>query len=652
MNTTADWLEGNRRQLLTELARVRAALERHVGEAGGGGAAPRDAASSGPFDHAAAEVDASFALELLAQRFGLSPFERDVLLLAAGPELDARFHGLLAATSEGAAHPTFSLALAALTGAHWSACTPAGPLRRWRLVELGAGDTLMTSPLHIDERVLHYLVGTPHPDERLRGALEPLAPGEPVPAARSTLAAELAERWWRPADGGRGDVLVLHGGERGLRRLLATAVAAIIGIQLLRTRAESIPSAPDERVDWFRLLERECVLSDAAALIEEGEGAADGAAERALTHAIETLGVPLIVSGEHPPVVPGRGMIVAEVAPLSYPELREAWTAALGEDGALLNGTLERVAGQFRMGLDAIAAVGAAVRRGPPQAEGQLWGLCRAFARPRLDGLARRIGAAATWADLVLPAQQLDVLRAIALHVRHRVTVHQHWGFADSSGRGQGITALFSGPSGTGKTMAAEVLANELQLDLYRIDLSQVVSKYIGETEKNLRRVFDAAEGGAAILLFDEADALFGKRSDVKDSHDRYANIEVGYLLQRMEAYQGLAILTTNHAAAIDSAFLRRLRFGVTFPFPDTGARAEIWRRAFPAAAPTDGIDPARLARLSVAGGNIRSIALHAAFFAAAAGEPVRMPHLLRAARLEYAKLERPLTDSEIGGWT
>jgi SpoVK/Ycf46/Vps4 family AAA+-type ATPase len=229
--------------------------------------------------------------------------------------------------------------------------------------------------------------------------------------------------------------------------------------------------------------------------------------------------------------------------------------------------------------------------------------------------------------------------------------VYDEWGFADRGSRGLGISVLFTGSSGTGKTMAAEVLANDLQLDLYRIDLSQVVSKYIGETEKNLKRVFDAAEEGGAVLLFDEADALFGKRSEVKDSHDRYANIEVSYLLQRMEAYRGLAILTTNMKQALDTAFLRRIRFVVQFPFPDSGQRAAIWQRSYPAQTPVRDLDYAKLAQLSVPGGNIRNIALHAAFLAAEAGEPVRMTHLLGAARVEYAKMERPLSETEIGGW-
>jgi SpoVK/Ycf46/Vps4 family AAA+-type ATPase len=199
--------------------------------------------------------------------------------------------------------------------------------------------------------------------------------------------------------------------------------------------------------------------------------------------------------------------------------------------------------------------------------------------------------------------------------------------------------------------MSAEVLAKELRLDLYRIDLSSVVSKYIGETEKNLRRVFDAAEGGAAVLLFDEADALFGKRSEVKDSHDRYANMEVSYLLQRMEAYQGLAILTTNLKNALDTAFMRRIRFVVQYPFPDSTQRAEIWSRVFPKNTPTEGLNVRRLAQLNVAGGNIRNIALNAAFRAADAGEPVSMKHILHSVRSEYTKMERTLTDAEIKGW-
>jgi ATPases of the AAA+ class len=285
------------------------------------------------------------------------------------------------------------------------------------------------------------------------------------------------------------------------------------------------------------------------------------------------------------------------------------------------------------------------------QLNNTLWEACRAQARPRMEDLAQRIEPSASWEDLVLPEMQSQTLKAVIAHVRQRVKVYEGWGFAKKGGRGLGISALFAGPSGTGKTTAAEVMAQELNLDLYRIDLSSVVSKYIGETEKNLRRVFDAAETGGAILLFDEADALFGKRSDVKDSHDRHANIEVSYLLQRMEAYRGLAILTTNLKGALDSAFLRRIRFVVQFPFPDATQRAEIWRRIFPKEMPLEGVDVNKLAKLSVSGGNIRNIAMNAAFLAADSNEAVTMKHLLNAARSESMKMEKPLTDTEVKGW-
>jgi SpoVK/Ycf46/Vps4 family AAA+-type ATPase len=268
-----------------------------------------------------------------------------------------------------------------------------------------------------------------------------------------------------------------------------------------------------------------------------------------------------------------------------------------------------------------------------------------------MGGLAQRIEAVAGWSDLVLPEPQQAVLRVIAAQVRQRHRVYEEWGFAARSLRGLGISALFVGESGTGKTMAAEVLARDLRLDLYRIDLASVVSKYIGETERNLRQLFDAAEGSGAILLFDEADALFGRRSEVRDSHDRYANVEVSYLLQRMEAYRGLAILTTNMKQALDPAFLRRIRFVVRFPFPDAALRSAIWRGIFPSQTPTTRLDFGQLAQLSVSGGHIHNIAMAGAFLAADDEEPVGMRHLAAAARAEYEKLERSLGEAETRGW-
>jgi SpoVK/Ycf46/Vps4 family AAA+-type ATPase len=268
-----------------------------------------------------------------------------------------------------------------------------------------------------------------------------------------------------------------------------------------------------------------------------------------------------------------------------------------------------------------------------------------------LEALAERVMSISGWDDLVLPEPQIAILRHIAGQVRCHARVVEEWGFGSRSSRGLGTSALFAGGSGTGKTLAAEVLAAELKLALYRIDLSAVVSKYIGETEKNLRQIFEVAADSGAVLLFDEADALFGKRSDVKDSHDRYANIEVSYLLQRMEAYPGLAILTTNLKSALDSAFQRRLRFIVDFPFPNAAQREAIWRLAIPASAPTEALDYAKLARLNVSGGAVRNIALNAAFLAAEADEPIGMRYLLAAAHAESTKLERPLGATETKGW-
>jgi SpoVK/Ycf46/Vps4 family AAA+-type ATPase len=268
-----------------------------------------------------------------------------------------------------------------------------------------------------------------------------------------------------------------------------------------------------------------------------------------------------------------------------------------------------------------------------------------------LRELAQRIEPAATWDQLVLPPAELATLRSILAQVHTRPTVYQDWGFGERMSRGLGVSALFAGPAGTGKTMAAEIMADELRLDLYRIDLSGVVSKYIGETEKNLRRVFDAADQGGVILFFDEADALFGKRTEVKDSHDRHSNVEINYLLQRMEDYRGLSILATNRKADLDAAFLRRIRFLVSFPFPRAESRRRIWAEIFPPRVPLDDLDYAALSRLEIAGGNIRNVALNAAFAAAAEGTAVSMPHLMAAAALEYHKVDKTPSAGEFGDY-
>ena len=324
---------------------------------------------------------------------------------------------------------------------------------------------------------------------------------------------------------------------------------------------------------------------------------------------------------------------------------------------SLPEGMLARAMGQFHLSPTAIASVGRRLRdeaeeNRDPDARGQaLWRACKTESSAAISHLAETVVPAAGWDDLVLPSAQMALLRALAAQARHRDKVHEQWGFADKGARGLGAAALFAGPSGTGKTLAAEVIAGSLDLPLWRVDLSRMLSKWIGETEKNLASVFEAADPGGAVLLFDEADALFGKRGEVRDSHDRFANLEVSYLLQRMESYRGLAILTTNNEDALDRAFLRRLRAIVQFPFPDAKLREDIWRRAFPARTPMRELRFDKLARLQLSGGAIRNMALTAAFLAAEANDVVSMRRLWEAAQIECAKIKHPLSPAEIDDW-
>ena len=650
MSETSDWTAANQRYLMAALAVVRAALARHAGEDDGRAAAERALAE------AAAAMPSPAALDVVAARFGLSPFERDVLLLCAGIELDSTLAAAVARAQGDPARtqPTFSLALAAFPAAHWNAMTPAAPLRRWRLIEVGNGAVVTASPLRIDERVLHYLAGVQHLDERLTALVEPVQRVSELAPAHQALAERIAASWARAAEHAAPPVVQLCGNDPAAARAVAAAACTALRLHLAALPAHAVPAGANDLDAFLRLWGREAALGDVALLLEwDDVDGADAARTEATQRLIESAAWPLIVSSSERRRARRAAMLSFDVRNPSASEQRTIWQRALSDLPVHLNGEIDALTSQFDLGLQKVYAARAAALAEQPEGDfaGALWDACRRQARLRLDDLAQRIEPAATWSDFVLPEAQLRPLREIAVHVRQRTTVYERWGFAAKGARGLGISALFAGPSGTGKTMAAEVLANALRLDLYRIDLSAVVSKYVGETEKNLRRVFDAAEEGGAILLFDEADALFGKRSEVKDSHDRYANIEVGYLLQRMEAYRGLAILTTNLKSALDSAFLRRIRFIVHFPFPDAEQRAEIWRRIFPVQTPTKDLDVTKLARLNVTGGNIRNIALNAAFLAAEANEPVRMAHLLRAAQGEYAKLEKSLTEGEVGGW-
>jgi hypothetical protein len=545
------------------------------------------------------------SLDRLQRLFSLSGFERDVLLCCAAVELDPLFASLCrSATREEQPGMTSQLAIDFLPGAHWTAFTPGSPLRHWSLVEVAAGPTLTRSLLRIDERILHELVGASCVDSRVANLASPLAalamPPESLPESLKDACARFAGEW---VDGGsKPPACMLSGGDAELRAAAAAAAFAMAGLGAWSIAVALLPARAEEAEALARLWEREAALGKLGLLVELGDNeASEWLRNPGWLRFVETLRTPVVIGAGFRCALPARRTVAREVPQAAF---------------AGAGGT----------------AASESARLG---------------ARQSLDELAQRIEVRPAWDDLVLPARQKDVLRQIAGQVENRRLVYQEWGFASRANRGLGITALFAGPSGTGKTMAAEVIARELNLDLYRVDLSAVTSKYIGETEKNLRRTFDAAERCGAILLFDEADALFGPRSEVRDSHDRHANIEVSYLLQRMETYSGLAILTTNRREALDHAFLRRLRFIVEFPFPSPAERGEIWRCIFPCETPLGDLDHGLLGRLELSGGSIRNVALNAAFLAASDHAPVGMTHIARAARAELQKLELPVSAAD-----
>lgn len=663
-----NWQQANQYYLGTALAKVRKALEKHIARLSGKQEEKKISFVDNPNYPEISTIDLPPALQELCSFFGLSDFERDVLLLCAGMELDTGWAALCAA-SQGEPkrdYPTFSLAMAALDTPCWSVLTPEAPLRKWQMIEVGAGNVLTAAALRINERVLHYLLGVSHLDEQLLPFLQPVKSQNPADTilvdSHLKVAEQVASTWSQSSLSY--PIIQLCGTEITSKLAIASYVGEMLRLNLYMLSAHKLPSNINDFYQLLILGQREAIFSKSALLLNcDDISITDTTQVNLVQDFIQGITIPLIISSSDAEAAAfgvrisskQRSLITFDIYKPTTSEQRSIWQQALGEKATELNGVVDKLVSQFNLTTKEIHAACDKVigngQWGMGNNSALLWDSCRSQARPKLSDLAQRMIPRASWSDLVLPEAQMQTLKTIAAHLRQRAKVYENWGFAGKGERGLGISALFAGVSGTGKTMSAEVLAQELQLDLYRIDLSSVVSKYIGETEKNLRRVFDAAEVGGVILLFDEADALFGKRSEVKDSHDRYANMEVSYLLQRMEAYQGLAILTTNMKDSIDTAFLRRIRFIVKYPFPDMSQREEIWRRIFPKDTPTEKLEYSKLAKLNVAGGNIRNIALNAAFIAADAGEAVSMKHIKEAALGEYVKLERALTDTEVRGW-
>lgn len=647
MRDSTTWLAANDQYLSDALAWLRDRLERLAGSEAaepprrliGRVKLPMLSAPEQPapqFDPASPP-----ALAELARQLGLSGFERDVLLLAVAMELDTRIGALCARAQHdnAKAYPTFALAFTLFDHAAWDAMSPERPLRYWQLVEVEQGAQVLTAAaLRADERIVNYVKGLDYLDGRVGTLLTKVeAPDTMLPPSQARVAAML-ERSVAALDGSELPVLELIGTDTPSKVMVAHKVATARGLTLYRLPADSLSGDVDRIA---RLWRRESLLAPLALYID----AADSERGEAVRRLAQRAGGLVFLDLFEAWTGIERGAIPCDVARPTPAEQREAWQGALG---TRLGEQPARLAGQFNFNLPAIATIGARWQAmGDDASDSALWELALMHARPALDQLAQRLQPKARWADLKLPAQEEAQLRQIAAQVGWRDKVYDDYGFRERMNRGLGISVLFAGESGTGKTMAAEVIANELALMLYRIDLSAVVSKYIGETEKNLRKLFDAAEDGGAILFFDEADALFGKRSEVRDSHDRYANIEVNYLLQRIESYQGLAILATNMKSALDGAFLRRLRFIVNFPYPGAAQRKAMWQQAFPARTPVTTLDYERLARLNLCGGNIQSVALNSAFLAASRNEPVSMALLLDCARAEFRKLDKPVNEND-----
>ncbi len=588
----------------------------------------------------------------LREIFALSDFELDILLLCAGAAVDRRFSEALQACQPDLPVPTFGLAATVLEKPHWSALSRMRPLRYWRLVEMGTGQ-LLRAALTVDERILQYLLGVPAADDRMEMIFHSLSGSDPDDGEVSTemrLTAALGALHWRRASR---STIVVTGQRASERSALFHAMCREAGLHAWVMNAGDLPDNAADRERLARAYTREAALWPSALLI----GTDRVEHPEMLDAWLKRINAPVAVDVEGGSAGERLTGLRLAAPSVEAAERKAQWTRWLGSTAAKLDATLDELVQAFALDEREIRETAEAIEEEAAftteakALDAAAWRLCRIAARRSLDELASRVENTASWDALVLPEAQTAILRQIAIHARQAKRVNVDWGFSARYGRGLGLSALFAGPSGTGKTMAAGVLASELDRDLYQIDLATVVSKYIGETEKHLRRIFDAAERSGAILLFDEADALFGKRSQVRDSHDRYANLEISYLLQRMESYRGSAILTTNMQNALDPAFQRRLRFVVQFPFPDAPSRERIWRKVFPGEAPTSGLVYERLAQLNVTGGSIRNIALLAAFLAADGNTAITMRQILDAARTEYTKLDKPLSAAESKGW-
>ena len=657
------WLKTNQKHLAENILQIKTLLRNHINRNG----EPSLPIEDLPIAREADENDGLPTIGSLCLLFGLSPFEKQIIVLCAAQELDSEVKHLIAEAhgNPNMTYPTFGLALSCLPNAHWTAIVPTSPLRQFRLIDVNMTNpaaSITSAPLRISERVLHYLTGIFYLDNKLYGIIKPVNSNEQPVESHLQIADKILTAWHtnNVDNNGKMPLTQLCGVDETGKVAIAQRVLATKHLSLWQLSAELIPQKPRETTALAQLWTREAALLGAGLLITTDNTTptpteSDIQTQMATTRFIEQLSYPVFLSTKERWQTPNNTLTLQVNKPLKT-EQRQLWQTNIHpqyqKDSNLPN-ILSALVNQFNFNASAIKAAANEVALNwsntTSAIKEALWMSACTVSRPKFSQLAQQITPTATLEELVLPDREKNLLKEIIIHVAQRHKVYEEWGFENQSTRGLGISALFCGSSGTGKTTAAEVIAHELHLDLFRINLSAVVNKYIGETEKNLAKLFDTAEDTGAILFFDEADALFGKRTEIKDSHDRHANIEINYLLQRMENYRGLAILATNMKEALDTAFTRRLKFIINFPFPDEKSRLEIWQNIYPKKTPTDNINFEQLAKLNITGGNIKNIAIYSAFLAANQNAPINMQHIKRATQVEYTKIEKPLPTT--GNW-